>query len=281
MFSYFGSKYRLSKHYPSPLPGFPVVEPFAGSAAYSLYHNVPRAILYDVNPTICGVWDYLIHVSGAEIRTLPDRVSNVDDIAAPPEARDLIGFWLGKARGTPARRNGGWGERHYSDTIAHVWGPGAKARIASQVDKIRDWRIVNADYRACPQIKATWFLDPPYVVEARRTYRFKDVDYTELAAFVRARGGLVISCDSVEADYLPFSPFRITHGVSRQSREGVWVRRPKGRPKIHATNADRQADYRERLSEGRPRRRPKTNAERQAAYRARRAEFSTRLIATR
>ena len=51
MFSYFGSKYKLAKHYGAPRFDT-VIEPFAGSAAYSLYWEPKNVILYDANPEI-------------------------------------------------------------------------------------------------------------------------------------------------------------------------------------------------------------------------------------
>ena len=45
-FSYFGSKYRMAKHYPEPLYDI-IVEPFAGAAGYSLLYPHKNIILYD------------------------------------------------------------------------------------------------------------------------------------------------------------------------------------------------------------------------------------------
>jgi site-specific DNA-adenine methylase len=224
MFSYFGSKYRLAPHYPRPLDGVPVVEPFAGSAAYSLFYNAPMAFLFDKNPVVCGVWDYLIHVEPAELMKLPDRIAGDIPSGLAPEARALIGFWLAKARGRPALRAGSWSTNYYSESNAHVWGPAVKKRLSIQVEKIRNWRVCNEDFSKAPDMRATWFIDPPYVTTARNTYKFKDVDYAKLAAFSLDRTGLVINCDDISAKYLAFKEFRKTQGVSKNSFEAVYIR---------------------------------------------------------
>ena len=223
-FSYFGSKYRLAKFYPSPLPDVPIVEPFAGSAAYSVYYNAPKAILYDVNPCICGIWDYLIKVSPVEVMALPDRVvESTEEVKAPQAARDLIGFWLAKARGAPAKKIGPWARDYYSDTRAHVWGPAVKVRLASQVEKIRGWQIIQGSFDTCPDIRATWFIDPPYVTTARKTYVFNKINYLELAAFSYSRRGMALNCDDISAPYLPFLPFHETLGIVKRTREALHV----------------------------------------------------------
>lgn len=225
-FSYFGSKYRLAKHYPAPLAGVPVVEPFAGSAAYSVYYDAPEVILYDANPVICGIWDYLIRASVRDISGLPDKIiEHVDEASAPQEAKALIGFWLAKARGAPATRAGPWSKNFYSETNANVWGPAVKARIARQLPNIRAWRVINAAYHTAPAIRATWFIDLPYVTTARNTYVFKDINYAEVAAFSLDRQGLVINCDDISARYLAFRPFKETQGVLKKSYEAVYIRK--------------------------------------------------------
>jgi hypothetical protein len=34
-FSYYGSKWLVARHYPPPLDGAPIIEPFAGAAGYA------------------------------------------------------------------------------------------------------------------------------------------------------------------------------------------------------------------------------------------------------
>ena len=45
-FSYFGSKYQVTKHYPIPKHNI-LIEPFAGSACYALHYPHKKVKLYD------------------------------------------------------------------------------------------------------------------------------------------------------------------------------------------------------------------------------------------
>ena len=105
MFSYYGSKWRLAPEYP-PSKHHLIIEPFAGSACYSLYWGVaycnylfspPNVQLYDKNEKICMIWDYLINAKATEIKALPLLESD-EQIPSHlcDEARYLIGFWTTK-----------------------------------------------------------------------------------------------------------------------------------------------------------------------------------------
>lgn len=63
-FTYFGGKYRLAPKYPKPMYNT-IVEPFAGSAGYSLRYPEREVILNDLDPVISGIWEYLINVKEA------------------------------------------------------------------------------------------------------------------------------------------------------------------------------------------------------------------------
>ena len=70
-FTYFGGKYRIAGKYPYPIH-MKIIEPFAGSAGYSLRHysRLRQVELWDVNPQIVGTWDYLIKSPESEILSL-------------------------------------------------------------------------------------------------------------------------------------------------------------------------------------------------------------------
>jgi site-specific DNA-adenine methylase len=69
-FSYFGSKFRLAKFYPEPQCD-EIIEPFAGSAGYSLLYPNKQVTLYELYEPIVELWDYLIKVPEQEILALP------------------------------------------------------------------------------------------------------------------------------------------------------------------------------------------------------------------
>ena len=66
MFYYYGAKNLLSRYYPEPRYDV-IVEPFAGSAAYSCYHLLKNdklsAILCDKDENVANAWDFLLKCS--------------------------------------------------------------------------------------------------------------------------------------------------------------------------------------------------------------------------
>ena len=124
-----------------------VIEPFAGSAGYAVYWQPHKATLIERDPVIAGVWRYLIKASSAEILALP-IVESLDNLPrrTPQEAKDLIGFWFTRATTSPSKRRSNWARgTKYGDLF---WGKHIRTRIAGQVDKIRDWKLIKGDYSA-------------------------------------------------------------------------------------------------------------------------------------
>lgn len=234
-FSFYGAKWRAVPSYPAPRHDM-IVEPFAGSASYSVRHPDRRVLLVDIDDCICGVWRYLIRVSPAEILRLPDLTPDqtVDDIDAPQEARWLIGFWLNSGSSTPKKRMSRSAKRTPEewDTFSHAprplfWGPRVRERLASQVERIRHWKIVHADYRMSPDIEATWFVDPPYE-GAGKHYPHQIDDYATLGAWCRGLRGQAVVCEGAGASWLPFATLgSFRSNASRTGRshalEQVWV----------------------------------------------------------
>jgi len=225
-FTYFGGKYRAAPRYPSPRYDA-VVEPFCGSAGYSVRHAAKSVLLYDADEAVIGTWQYLIGVSSAEIAALPLTFDHVDDLRVPQEAKWLIGYWLNKGATTPRLTPSAWmrsGTRPNS-----YWGVAIRERLASQVDHIRHWKAVRCDYTAVPLIEGTWFVDPPYNHLSGRLYRYGVSDFEKLARWCKALRGQVMVCERADADWLPFAPFATTKATpgSRgkgHSQEVAWFR---------------------------------------------------------
>ena len=232
-FSFFGSKWRLAPEYPRPQYRT-IVESFAGSAGYSLHYPYLTVILVDADPTIAGLWRYLIGATPAEIMSLPDLEpgQDADDLNLPQEARWLIGRWVNKGSATPCQSPSQWmrkgahtvtdlfdgGERTLYET--QFWGHRIRQRIAIQLPQIRHWQVIEGDYRESPDIKATHFVDPPYLV-AGRHYRIADLDYRQLGAWCRSRQGQVMVTENEGATWLDFVPFRRVKGTCGAHRTGI------------------------------------------------------------
>lgn len=223
LFSYYGGKYLAGLRYPAPRHDT-LIEPFAGSAGYSLRHYQRRVVLVDASEYVVGVWSYLIKTSAAEIAALPDLEpgQKINDLAIPQEARWLIGFWSNQAGTAPRQSMSAWGR---GLKAKHYWGPHVRARVAANVDKIRHWAVFHADYTDIPNGAATWFIDPPYQV-AGKYYPKQVSDYAALATWCQERQGQVIVCEQEGANWLPFREFgnlRSAHKKGARSKEAYWL----------------------------------------------------------
>lgn len=223
-FSYYGSKYKLAPKYPAP-DYETIIEPFAGSACYSLLRPEFTVVLYDLDPVVAGVWHYLIHATSAEIMALPDEVETTDDVHACQEAKWLIGFCLDSGLSRPRRTPSNWA-RNKVKVIG--WGEKRKRRIAGQLDAIRHWQIKNAHYSQADDEQATWFVDPPYSGKAGRHYTVNALDYAELGRWCQSRTGQVIACENAGATWLPFRGFTSNQSTNRTGKaswraEAIWT----------------------------------------------------------
>lgn len=224
-FTYFGGKWRLAPKYPEPEHGM-IVEPFAGSAGYSLRYPKNRVLLTDVDERVIGTWQYLIGASSDEISKLPiydGSWHSVDDLHIPQEAKWLIGWWLNKGSAQPCKTPSAW-MRKATVTGENLWGDGVKARIVRQQPYIRHWTAVLASYESLDNYAATWFVDPPYEI-AGKSYRCNSVNYLDLAQFCRTREGLTIVAENDGATWLPFTPLSASKSTLGISLESVYVRR--------------------------------------------------------
>jgi hypothetical protein len=225
-FSYYGSKHRIIRRYPRPTHGR-IVEPFAGSAAYATaYHWLPVA-LYDANPKVVGVWDYLIRAKPAEILALPvDVDGDIAVLPIPQEPQWLIGWWSARARAHPARNASAW-MREYGQ--GQFWGEGVRARIASAVGHIRHWRVGLSDWSNVPvDAESTCFVDPPYQGCAGlqyRAYGSRHIDYNALGEWCRCMPGQAIVCEGQDARWLPFEPLCENNGLKGVKTEMLWTNR--------------------------------------------------------
>lgn len=235
-FKYFGGKWR-SAHLYQPPRHRTIIEPFAGSAGYSLRHPSRNVILCDLDETIVGIWRYLISADPDRVMSLPDVPDggSIDDIRSQVSRAeaDLIGFWLNSAVTRPCRSPSSWMRSGVSP--GSFWGAPARERIASQVPRIRHWTVVHGCYTDIDvNGPCTWYVDPPYQVQGRH-YRHgcESIDYTHLAQWCRSREGQVIVCEQEGAGWLPFRPLASIKSTraGKPSAEVVWCSQP-----------DRQAD---------------------------------------
>lgn len=221
LWPYYGSKWRDARRYGAP--GDLVIEPFAGSAGYSVWFSPPRVMLFDTDPYVVGVWRYLIGATPQEVLALPDLEpgQSVDDLAVPQEARWLIGYWLNRGSAQPKKTQTAYSRRTERQQL--VWSQKARERIAAEMGGVRHWTITEGDFRLAPAVRdATYFVDPPYG-DKGRYYRHNAVDLTALGEWCRSLPGRVIACEQVGATWLPFRPLASIKSSKGRSHEAIWT----------------------------------------------------------
>lgn len=210
MFSYYGSKSKLARLYPKPTHST-IIEPFAGSARYALLYYGHEVWLYDANPLIIDIWQFLIDASRNDILSLPNVESkqSLDDIQNLTDTeRALVGFNLCRGKSKP--RKVGHGQNNWNRD---------KIRIADNLWKIKHWHVGVANWYDIDPLgimKATWFIDPPYQRTQIKTngdrYPYgDDLDYNALGKWCLSRSGQVIVCEGEGADWLPFQLLAEVH----------------------------------------------------------------------
>ena len=237
-FHYFGSKMRLAKHY-GPPRSHVVIEPFAGSAGYSVYWGARTAHLYDIDDTICDLWDWLIRGSVQDLLDLPDVIKDQEHLEALPyHGQLLIRRWFvnrprihGKMPLAYYHRRitgADYDSPHYRPN-PNVWSRRVKYRVAEQKEQIKCWTIDKLSYTDIPNSYGHWHSDPPYSSKSGKAYTCNNesIDFAHLAEWCKSRQGEVDVCEMDDADWLPFRPFRqATNGGGDRYREVLWSNRP-------------------------------------------------------
>lgn len=214
MFYYYGRKKQIVRRYPRP--NFDtIVEPFAGSAAYSLHDNnwQKRVILVEKDEKVAQIWKWFIEEAKSEdIINMPElRVGEKSsEFLHIVHAATKMAFHFKTIKVTPV--------------LARNWEI-SRRYISNNLHKVKHWEIIHGDFKQTPNVKATWFVDPPYRGNAGLGYRHssKLIDYKELAEWALQREGEVIFCEGEEGDYLPFKPLVEQKGVAgKVSREVIF-----------------------------------------------------------
>jgi hypothetical protein len=224
-FSFFGSKWRLAPEYPPPQHDT-IIEPFAGSAGYSLHHPEREIILIERDPIIAAIWRWLISADVDDISSLPilKAGGKISDYDLPQEAKWLMGFWVNQATTRPCDT-----VTDRADNPGNAMYLSKYVKRASQLHHIRHWQVVEGDYTLAPDIAATWFVDPPYQVAGKKYHcGSSGIDYATLGGWCRSRQGQTIVCENDGASWLPFQPFReqkgsTYRGKARYSTEVVYL----------------------------------------------------------
>lgn len=219
MFYYYGRKKQIAKYY--PLPNYNIiVEPFAGSAAYSLYGNHWNrdVILIEKDEKVANIWQWLIH------EATPEKIKSLPDLKVGEKSSEFLHIIHAVTK---------MAFRYKTITVTSVLARNweiSKRYMAENLFKIKHWKIICGDYSEAPDIEATWFIDPPYKQDSGKGYRYSSdlINYHKLAEWTNFRQGEVIFCEGTYGDYLPFKPLLELKGVAgKTSKEFIYYRSPK------------------------------------------------------
>ncbi len=216
MFSYYGSKSKIVDYYPPPKHKR-IIEPFAGSARYSLKYWQNDVLLVDKYETIAKLWQWLQGCNKNDILKLP-KLKKGDDVRLldlTTEEKWLLGFSCQAGVSAPANMTSALGEQNSKTFLKN---------IADNLHKIKHWEIRQGSYDQIENQEATWFIDPPYQFGGH-SYKEsnKNIDFNNLAEWCKTRKGQAIVCENTKADWLPFKPVVEFIGtVKLKTTEAIW-----------------------------------------------------------
>jgi site-specific DNA-adenine methylase len=217
MFSYYGSKSKIVDYYPPPKYK-KIIEPFCGSARYSVKYFENDVLLLDKYDVIVGIWEYLIKANKKDILSLPnlDKGQKVDDFNLSKEEKWLIGFCI----------NGGSSSPKKTVKEYNTWNE-SKIKISDMVEKIKHWEIKKGNYDELENEEATWFIDPPYQFGGEWYVKnTKNIDFSLLSNWCKTRNGQVIVCENTKATWMPFKPMIDMQGAMYKTTEAIWSNYP-------------------------------------------------------
>jgi hypothetical protein len=232
LFKCYGSKWSSSKHYPPPLDGLPIFEPFAGSAGYSLRYHWFDVVLWETNPLLQELWLWIINeATSQDILDIPLNLPIGTDIRTLGLTRGqqlLLKHWQRTNNVGPCMTISPWGDK------PGQWTENTRARVSEEIHAVKHWKFQEPKWNEI----GTWHIDGPY--QFNYQYGVKDFDYGKLSLSVHQLpvDSLVMVCEAVcpktgkVPNYLPFEPSHLQvtsrrkYNQSHHSRELIYVRRP-------------------------------------------------------
>ena len=192
LFKWFGSKWLSSRLLPAPQFDF-IIEPYAGSAGYSLRYHTKRVYLWDDDPNLIVLWPFLLQASSTDILDIPINI---------PEGTDIRTLGLSLGQQTLLKhwqRTNNVGDCWTTSPWGHLpgqWTANTRARVAAEVGAIRHWVFERPTWRFP---SATYFIDPPYLYNYRYRFKTKGFDHRELAERVTGipSPAQVIVCEAI------------------------------------------------------------------------------------
>lgn len=222
MWSYYGAKTNLVDLYPKPKQDL-IIEPFAGSARYSLKYFEKDILLVDKYPVIIDIWKWLQMCSKKDILSLPKHLpmgKKFDDIEFDcVEQRLFYSFISGcgdsRPRNQPTKRKTVDRPNHVTYNLK---------RVAENLFKIKHWKFICCDYLEIENQNATWFIDPPYQ-HGGQSYVMSSlkINFKNLKEWCMDRKGQIIVCENSKADWIDVVPIWTCHGSLKKTTECIYT----------------------------------------------------------
>lgn len=226
-FAYYGAKHALSRYYQPPRYGT-IIEPFAGSAAYSCRYaaDVDHVVLWEADPAVYALWVRVMQMTEADVDAITDELNTQERTTDP-----LLGGLAGST-GLHATLSGK--SRKITPRMHKDW-PSISRRIKRLLPYVKNWTVQYGSYaHMAYNPEATWFIDPPYQTtstkadKAGNAYRHgqDQIDFNLLGHWCQTRNGQIIVCEQEPAAWLDFQPFRkLKNGIAYKggvNMEVVW-----------------------------------------------------------
>jgi hypothetical protein len=235
LFKWFGSKWSSAKKY--PCPDHPtIIEPFAGSAGYSLNYAERNIVLWEDDQNLFQLWNWLINQATTDdILKIPVNLpvgTNILKLQLSKGQALLLKHWQRTNNVGDCWTISSWGN------LPGQWTRNTRARVADEVHAIKHWKLDRPIHYIDKAV--TWFIDPPYLYNYQYSNDLDDFNHQALDSLVQtiAKESLVIVCearrksDGKIPDYLPFqsshesvtSRRKLNH--SHHSKEVLYIRYP-------------------------------------------------------
>lgn len=228
MFSYYGSKSKIVQYYPQPTHD-KIIEPFAGSARYSLRYWEKDILLLDKYKVIVDIWHYLQRASVKDILGLPrlKEGESLDNFNLSYEEKSFLGFIVALGVASPQNKITKFSIIQPNELKSNI--DRGIERTSKNLYKIKHWKIIHGSYEDLENENATWFIDPPYQFGGQY-YKEpnKNLDFNSLANWCKSRKGQVIVCENTKANWLDFKEFVLrcdnsANAHKNKTTEAIWT----------------------------------------------------------
>jgi hypothetical protein len=197
LFKWFGSKWSASRRgcYPEPIADV-IVEPFAGSAGYSLNHYQKSVVIWEDDPNLIRLWRWIInHATSAKVLDIPVGLSvgvDIRQVGLSAGQALLLKHWQRTNNVGDCWTISPWGH------LPGQWTMNTRARVAEQVYMVKHWKI-RQPIEFIDEPNVTWFIDPPYQYNYSYRGDLAPFDYDALVSFEQTvhRTSLFICCEAI------------------------------------------------------------------------------------